>query len=83
MERHYNGGAKSEWSAMSIVGMILGATGLIFCPIVFSSAGIVLGLVANSRGDDNGKLVAIVSTVTLIVGAMLSFIILIAMGEEW
>jgi hypothetical protein len=62
------------WSTLATVGIILGIFGAFFCPIVFSTAGIIMGVVASNNGDPNGKTTAIVSAICMVVGIFLGIV---------
>ena len=54
-----------------ILGFIFGGLGLLCCPI-FSIVGIILGIIAQRRGNSLGIWVIVVSVVTLIIGGILA-----------
>lgn len=60
----------------SIIGFICAAISLLFCPPGFGIAGIVLGLVGNSKGEPLGKWAAIASGVCMIIGLGIGFLLL-------
>jgi hypothetical protein len=60
----------------SIIGIVCGAVALLFIPILFGPAGIILGFVGYSKGDKPlGLWVGIGSVVTMIVGMILGAIV--------
>lgn len=65
--------ATGEGNSLSTVGMILGAIGFLFFPVVIGVAGIVFSAVAKSKGENNANLalgISIAGTVLgMIVGA--------------
>ncbi|QBS41391.1 hypothetical protein DMB37_15920 [Nocardia sp. CS682] len=59
----------------SIIGFVCAAVAVLFCPILFGPAGIVLGLIGHSKGESLGKWAAIASGVTMIIGFLVGFLI--------
>jgi hypothetical protein len=68
---------KDQWSTKAVIAMILGIAGGFFCPIILSSAGVVLGLMAQNEGDPHGRTAAITSAVILGLGAVMWSIIIL------
>lgn len=61
---------------LSILGIVFAALSILFFPIIFGPAGIVLGFVANAKGDKPfGMWVGIASIVTMIVGMILGYVV--------
>lgn len=61
---------KNKGRVYSIVGFICAIISLLFLPIVFGSAAIILGVVARKKGDSSFGLVVIVLGVVLMVSGM-------------
>lgn len=61
---------------MSILGFVFGAVAILFIPILFGPAAIVLGIVAKTKGDPLGLWAAIVGAVGLVVGWVLGALVL-------
>ncbi|WP_336206626.1 hypothetical protein [Nonomuraea sp. LPB2021202275-12-8] len=64
---------------LSIIGFVCAAIALLFIPILFGIAGIVLGIVGHTRGESLGKWAAITAGVTMIVGMVLGYIVVTSM----
>lgn len=59
----------------SIISFCCAAVCLVFCPIVFGVAGIILGLIGHQRGERLGKWAALTSVVALAIGLILAFVV--------
>ncbi|WP_052373528.1 hypothetical protein [Nocardia otitidiscaviarum] len=59
----------------SIIGFVCAGIALLFCPPGFGIAGIILGLVGNSKGEPLGKWAAIASGVCMVLGLLIGFAI--------
>ncbi|WP_220449262.1 hypothetical protein [Nonomuraea mesophila] len=60
---------------LSIIGFVCAAVAVLFVPIVFGLAGIVLGIVGHSRGEPLGKWAAVAAGVGMIVGFVLGYLV--------
>jgi hypothetical protein len=60
---------------LSIIAFVCAAISLLFCPILFGPAGIILGVIGHNKGESLGKWAAIVSGIALVVGLVLSFVV--------
>lgn len=56
---------------LSIIGFVCAAVAVLFIPILFGPAGIVLGIVAHTRGEPLGKWAAVAAGVCTVVGMIL------------
>ncbi|MRH86802.1 hypothetical protein GFY24_04845 [Nocardia sp. SYP-A9097] len=59
----------------SIIGFVCAGIALLFCPPGFGIAGIVLGVIGNSKGEPLGKWAAIASGITLVLGVIIGLAI--------
>jgi hypothetical protein len=64
---------RSGPQVLSIIGFVCAAVSLLFCPLVFGVAGIILGVVGHIRGESLGKWAAIAAAVCLVIGIVLVF----------
>ncbi|MFQ6392255.1 hypothetical protein ACLMAJ_02255 [Nocardia sp. KC 131] len=67
---------RSGTQVYSIIAFVCAAISLLFCPILFGPAGIVLGLVGRSKGERLGKVAAIVAAVAFVAGIVVSYVVL-------
>lgn len=56
---------------LSIIGFVCAAVAVLFIPILFGLAGIVLGIVGHTRGEPLGRWSAIAAGVCMVVGMVL------------
>lgn len=63
---------RSGPQVLSIIGFVCAAVSLLFCPLLFGIAGIVLGVIGHIRGESLGKWAAIAAGVCLIIGMILA-----------
>jgi hypothetical protein len=63
----------------TILGFVFAAVAVLFLPIVFGPAGIILGLVGRSKGDRHGGIAAILATVGMILGFILGAAVMTAL----
>lgn len=64
---------RSGPQVLSIIGFVCAAVSLLFCPLVFGIAGIILGVVGHIRGESLGKWAAIAAAVCLAAGILLAW----------
>ncbi|MFI9410714.1 hypothetical protein [Nocardia gamkensis] len=57
----------------SIVGFVCAVTAVLFCPILFGPAGIILGIVGHNKGESLGKWAAIAAAVGMVIGFIVGF----------
>ncbi len=62
-------------NSLSTVAIVLGAVGLLFLPIVFGTAGLVLGIVAKSKQEPRANIAIVVGIVSLVGGMILGAIV--------
>ncbi|NUR86300.1 MAG: hypothetical protein HOY71_19635 [Nonomuraea sp.] len=60
---------------LSILGFVSAAIAILFFPIVFGPAGIVLGVVGHYRGENLGRWAAVTAAVTMVVGFVLGYLV--------
>ncbi|GGT06244.1 hypothetical protein ACIBIZ_44045 [Nonomuraea spiralis] len=60
---------------LSIIGFVSAAVAVLFIPILFGLAGIVLGIVGHTRGESLGKWAAIAAAVCTVVGMILGALV--------
>lgn len=80
METSHSGGetgsASSAARICAIVGFVCAAISLLFIPIVFGPAAIILGIIATVKGDRLGKWTIIAGVVGFVGGIALAAAIL-------
>ncbi|MEO3870958.1 hypothetical protein ABGB18_19275 [Nonomuraea sp. B12E4] len=59
---------------LSIIGFVCAAVALLFVPILFGLAGIILGIVGHARGEPLGKWAAGVAGAFMVVGIVLGIL---------
>jgi hypothetical protein len=62
-------------SVLSIIGFVCAVVALLFVPVPFGIAGIVLGIVGHTRGETLGMWAAITSVIAMIVGIVLGILV--------
>ncbi|TDC86391.1 hypothetical protein E1292_47990 [Nonomuraea deserti] len=60
---------------LSIIGFVCAAVAVLFIPILFGLAGIVLGIVGHTRGEPLGKWAAVAAGVGMILGFVLGILV--------
>ncbi|WP_433429190.1 hypothetical protein [Nonomuraea sp. CA-141351] len=66
---------------LSIIGFVCAAVAVLFIPILFGLAGIVLGIVGHTRGEPLGKWAAVAGGVGMVLGIVLGAIIVGSMSS--
>lgn len=66
---------RSGPQVLSIIGFVCAAVSLLFCPIVFGAAGIVLGVIGHIRGEPLGKWAAVAAAICLVVGVVIGLLL--------
>ncbi|MDP4503560.1 hypothetical protein [Nonomuraea turcica] len=66
-------GQRAIDQVVSIVGFVCAAVAVLFTPVLFGLAGIVLGVVGHARGEPLGKWAAVAAGVGMVIGTVLSF----------
>ncbi|WP_019548077.1 hypothetical protein [Streptomyces sulphureus] len=64
---------KGDSNTLSIVGIVLGCVAFLFCPPLFGIAGLVCGIVANSKGERLAGTAIGVSIAGLVLGLVVGF----------
>lgn len=70
---------RSGAQVLSIIGFVCAAVALLFIPILFGLAGIVLGVVGHTRGEPLGKWAAIASGATMVLGMVIGVLVMRSM----
>ncbi|GAA3240350.1 hypothetical protein [Nonomuraea helvata] len=65
---------------LSIIGFVCAVVAVLFIPILFGLAGIVLGIVGHTRGEPLGKWAAVAAGVGMIIGIALGAILVSSMS---
>ncbi|MBF8189854.1 hypothetical protein ITP53_29845 [Nonomuraea sp. K274] len=66
---------------MSVIGFVCAVVAVLFIPILFGLAGIVLGIVGHTRGEPLGKWAAVAAGIGMIAGIVLG-VLLMATGPR-
>lgn len=69
-------------TGLSTAAMVCGIVSFFICAPVFGTAGIIMGAIALSRGDQKGRTALIVSIIGLVLGLVVMFAILGASGSS-
>ncbi|QIS15713.1 hypothetical protein [Nocardia arthritidis] len=59
---------------LSLFGFLCAALALLFCPVLFGPAGIVIGLLAHGKGEWLGKWAALAAALATVLGTVLAFL---------
>jgi hypothetical protein len=60
---------------LSIVGFVCAAVAVLFSPVLFGLAGIVLGIVGHTKGEPLGRWAAVAAGAGMILGTVLTVIV--------
>ncbi|WP_211370853.1 hypothetical protein [Nonomuraea turkmeniaca] len=60
---------------LSIVGLVCAVVSVLFSPVLFGLAGIVLGIVGHTKGESLGKWAAVAAGIGMIIGTVLSAVL--------
>ncbi|WP_345493289.1 hypothetical protein [Nocardia callitridis] len=66
---------KQSGKVYSILGFVCAVIAILFCPILFGPAGIILGVVGHNNGEPLGKWAAIAAGVGMVLGFVLEFLV--------
>ncbi|WP_283206637.1 hypothetical protein [Nocardia cyriacigeorgica] len=64
---------RSGTQVFSIIGFVCAGICLLFCPILFGPAGIILGIIGHNKGEPLGKWAAVAAGVAMAIGLILTF----------
>jgi len=70
---------ENDGRVFTIVAFVFAAIAVIFLPIAFGPAGIILGLVGRSKGDRRGGIAAILAAVGMVLGFILGAAVMTAL----
>ena len=68
--------AQSRGNTLSIIGIVCGVVAVIFLPILFGPAGIILGVIGRTRHERLSTIAIVVAVVGMIVGFILSYVVM-------
>ena len=68
----------SSQSGLVTGAYICAAISLLFIPILFGPIGVILGVIANSNGDERGSTAAIISGICTVVGMVIGILVFAA-----
>ncbi|MGW4325530.1 hypothetical protein ACWEKR_06515 [Nocardia sp. NPDC004573] len=57
----------------SIIGFVCAVTAVLFCPMLFGPAGIILGIIGHNKGESLGKWAAIAAATGMVIGFIVGF----------
>ncbi|WP_029900424.1 DUF4190 domain-containing protein [Nocardia brasiliensis] len=66
---------RSGSQVFSIVGFVCAVISVLFCPILFGPAGIILGIIGHTKGEPLGKWAAIAAGVGMVIGFLVGFLL--------
>ena len=73
--------AKNKGRIYSIIGLVCAIISLLFIPILFGPAAIILGIIARKKGDLNfGLIVIILGAVFMVIGMILGIAVNLALN---
>jgi hypothetical protein len=67
---------KTTGNTLSIIGIVCGVLAVLFLPIVFGPAGLVLGFIGRSKGERLSTVAIIVAAVGMVLGIVIGYLIL-------
>ncbi|WP_207756585.1 hypothetical protein [Nonomuraea cypriaca] len=73
--------APPSHQVLSVIGFVCAVVAVLFIPILFGLAGIVLGIVGHTRGEPLGKWAAVAAGIGMIAGIVLG-VLLMATGPR-
>ncbi|UBU09119.1 hypothetical protein [Nonomuraea gerenzanensis] len=59
----------------SVIGLVCGAVAVLYLPVLFGLAGVVLGVVGHARGEPLGRWAAIAAGAGMLLGTLLSILL--------
>ncbi|GAA2207539.1 hypothetical protein GCM10009850_029970 [Nonomuraea monospora] len=59
----------------SVIGLVCGAVAVLYLPVLFGLAGVVLGVVGHARGEPLGRWAAIAGGAGMLLGTLLSILL--------
>ncbi|MFB4262626.1 hypothetical protein [Nonomuraea sp. GTA35] len=59
----------------SVIGFVCGAVAVLYLPVLFGLAGVVLGVVGHARGEPLGRWAAIAAGTGMLLGTLLSILL--------
>jgi hypothetical protein len=68
-------GQRVSDQVLSIIGFVCAVVAVLFVPVLFGLAGIVLGIVGHTRGEALGKWAAVAAGTGMVVGTLLSILL--------
>lgn len=68
--------AEARGNTLSIIGIVCGVIAVIFLPILFGPAGIILGVIGKTRHEKLSTIAIVVAVVGMIIGFILSYVVL-------
>ena len=66
---------QASGNTLSIIGIVCGVVAILFLPIVFGPAGLVLGFIGRSKGERLSTVAIIVAAVGMILGFVLGYLV--------
>lgn len=67
--------ASSTSNTLSTLAIVLGAVSFLFVPLVFGVAGLVLGIIAKTKGESKSSMAIVVSSLGLVLGLIFGSIV--------
>ncbi|NJP88608.1 hypothetical protein HCN51_03900 [Nonomuraea sp. FMUSA5-5] len=68
-------GPKVVDQVASVIGFVCGAVAVLYLPVLFGLAGVVLGVVGHVRGEPLGRWAAIAAGAGMLLGTLLSILL--------
>ncbi|SPL98273.1 Basic proline-rich protein [[Actinomadura] parvosata subsp. kistnae] len=68
-------GPKVVDQVASVIGCVCGAVAVLYLPVLFGLAGVVLGVVGHVRGEPLGRWAAIAAGAGMLLGTLLSILL--------
>lgn len=67
--------ATTTSNTLSIIGIVCGVLAVLFLPIVFGPAGLVLGFIGRSKGERLSTVAIIVAAAGMVLGFLLGYLV--------
>lgn len=68
-------GTRVSDQVLSIIGFVCAAVAVLYIPVLFGLAGVVLGIVGHTRGEPLGRWAAIAAGAGMLAGTLLSILL--------